>query len=98
MFVQLSYAEYSVSWFGDVASESRLLRSKLMAKHQRAQHVGIEFNSTSLLKEQLIREITSLERQRDNVRLVNNTVDFSMLQTYKEMIHCRREMLSGLPR
>ena len=69
-----------------------------MAKHQRAHHVGIGFNSTSLLKDQLIREITDLERQRDGVRLVNNTVDFSMLQTYKEMIHSRREMLSDLPR
>jgi len=68
-----------------------------MTKVQRAQHVGIGFNSTCLLKEQLIREITSLERQRDSVRLVNNTVDFSMLQTYKEMIHSRREMLSELP-
>jgi hypothetical protein len=69
-----------------------------MAKRQRAQHVGIDFNNTYLLKEQLIREITSLERQRENVRMTDKTVDFSMLQTYKEMIHSRREMLAGLPK
>lgn len=69
-----------------------------MTKRQRAQYVGINFNNTRSLKEQLIREITSLERQRESVSLSENTVDFSMMQTYKEMIHCRREMLSGLPR
>ncbi len=68
-----------------------------MAKKPHVNQPAPNLNDTSLLKDQLIREITSLERLRENVNLNDNTVDFSMIQTYKEMIHCRREMLNGLP-
>ena len=69
-----------------------------MTRHPRARYVGVNFNSTYVIEEKLIREIVSLERQLENVELVDNTFDFSMMQTYKEMIHCRREMLNDLPR
>ena len=68
-----------------------------MAKKHAVNKPTAKLNDTGLLKEQLVREITSLERLRENVNLADNTVDFSMIQTYKEMIHCRREMLNGLP-
>lgn len=69
-----------------------------MTRAQRPPHVGVSFNSTAPLREQLIREITSLERQLEHMKLNQMHVDFSMLQTYKEMIHSRREMLGSLPR
>lgn len=60
--------------------------------------VGIELNDTEHLQEKLIGEITQLERQLADLKLTNkNRVDFSMIQTYKELIHSRREMLSQLP-
>ena len=67
-------------------------------RHHRAEHVGVTFQSISRVKEQLVREITNLERQLERMRLSDDMVDFSMLQTYKEMIHCRKEMLAHLPR
>lgn len=70
-----------------------------MARQLHPEHVGINFNSTEPMREQLIREITSLERQLEHLRLSDsNTVDFSMLQTYKELIQCRKGMLNDLPR
>lgn len=69
-----------------------------MVRVHRDAHVGINFNSTTALQLQLIREITSLERQLEHLKLNQMRVDFSMLQTYKEMIHSRREMLGTLPR
>lgn len=51
-----------------------------------------------MLREHLISEITHLERQCEQLRRESDSVDFSMLQTYKEMIHSRKELLAGLPR
>lgn len=69
-----------------------------MSRTPRAAHVGVSFNRMAPLRMQLIREITCLERQLEHMKLNQMSVDFSMLQTYKEMIHCRREMLGSLPR
>ncbi len=67
-------------------------------RHQRAEHVGVTFHSITKVKEQLIREITNLERQLEHRRVNDDRVDYSMVQTYKEMIHSRKEMLGHLPR
>lgn len=67
-------------------------------RHLRAEHVGVSFQSINRVKEQLIREITNLERQLEHMRINDDTIDFSMVQTYKEMIHSRREMMAHLPR
>ena len=69
-----------------------------MTRAPRATHVGVSFNRTDPLRMQLIREITCLERQLEHLKLEQVRVDFSMMQTYKEMIHSRREMLGSLPR
>lgn len=56
-----------------------------------------ERNNNSILKQQLVREITCLERQLERVRLRNDLADDSTLQTYEEMIESRRKMLHNLP-
>lgn len=69
-----------------------------MAKPQPALGVGINLNRTEQLREKLIAEITQYERQLVALKLDNNRVDFSMIQTYKELIHARQELLNSLPR
>tara|TARA_B100000809_G_C14673944_1_gene364308 strand:+ start:122 stop:355 length:234 start_codon:yes stop_codon:yes gene_type:complete len=71
----------------------------IMGKQTHPEHVGINFNSTKPLREKLLREITHLERQLEQLRLDDDGkgIDFSMLQTYKELIQCRRGMLKELP-
>ncbi|MAN52952.1 MULTISPECIES: hypothetical protein [Marinimicrobium] len=52
---------------------------------------------TEQLREKLIGEITRFERQLDALKASDEPVDFSMMQTYKELIHSRRDMLAQLP-
>jgi hypothetical protein len=68
-----------------------------MAKQQHALGVGIQLNRTEELREKLIAEITQYERQLADLNLENNRVNFSMIQTYKELIHSRQSMLNHLP-
>lgn len=56
-----------------------------------------ERNDNSILKQQLVREITCLERQLERVRLRDDLADDATLQTYEEMIESRRKMLHNLP-
>lgn len=56
-----------------------------------------ERNNNSILKQQLVREITCLERQLERIRLRSDLADDSTLQTYEEMIESRRKMLHNLP-
>lgn len=60
--------------------------------------LGASFNRTEQLQEQLIAEITAFERQLDSAEMHGEQKDFSMIQTYKELIHSRRTMLDKLPR
>ncbi|MYM63680.1 hypothetical protein [Pseudomaricurvus sp. HS19] len=69
-----------------------------MATHPTAQPlVNIDHQSTHYLREQLISEITRLERQLEQLRVGDNNRDYSLQQTYREMIHSRRGMLASLP-
>ncbi len=52
---------------------------------------------TEQLREKLLGEITRFERQLSALKSSEGPVDFSMMQTYKELIHSRREMLGQLP-
>ena len=60
--------------------------------------LGANFHPTEQLQEQLIAEITAYERQLDAAEMRGDREDFSMIQTYKELIHARRAMLESLPR
>ena len=58
--------------------------------------LGADLNDTTLLKQQLAREITSLEGQLYRLRTRNDAVDYSTIQTYEDMIISRKRMLDGL--
>ncbi len=66
-------------------------------KEAKAQHVGVTLNNTCLVRRQLMDDIVRLERQAEVLALNGGPHDFSMIQTYKEMIHSRREALARLP-
>ena len=53
-------------------------------------------NDTGLIRRQLQREISCLERQLERIRRVEEFRDLVTLQTYEEMINSRKEMLADL--
>lgn len=59
--------------------------------------VGIELARTDALRAKLMGEISEYQRQQDAIKLNGNYVNFTMIQTYKELIAARREMLKHLP-
>jgi len=65
-------------------------------KTSRVTHVGVNFNNTTFLKAQLEEEITKLERQLHHMHTDQDGANFAMLESYKEMIHSRRDMLQDL--
>ena len=68
-----------------------------MSKQKYAVGVGVNLGRTEGLRDQLVAEITEYERQQAALKLNGNQVNFSMIQTYKELIHARRDMLNRLP-
>ncbi|GGY85943.1 hypothetical protein GCM10011613_33690 [Cellvibrio zantedeschiae] len=59
--------------------------------------VGIELARTDDLRAKLMAEIAEYQCQQDALKLNGNYVNFTMIQTYKELIAARREMLKHLP-
>ncbi len=57
---------------------------------------GANLNDTHALKEKLMREMLELDKQRELLETGAFKHDFSMVQTYKEMIHARRVLLDQL--
>lgn len=68
-----------------------------MNRAHQMQQLSVAYNNTSLMRQQLIREITCLERQLERLRLRDEMLDLSTLQTYEEMITSRKELLDSLP-
>ena len=68
-----------------------------MNRAHQIQQLSVGYNNTSLMRQQLIREITCLERQLERLRIRDELLDMSTLQTYEEMIGSRKEMLDNLP-
>lgn len=68
-----------------------------MTKPHRTLGVGVNLSHTEDLRDKLVAEITEYERQQAALKLNDDTVNFSMIQTYKELIHARRSMLQHLP-
>lgn len=61
------------------------------------QHLHANLYGTERLREKLVGEITRFERQLGALKGGEGPVDFSLMQTYKELIHARRQMLDQLP-
>lgn len=59
---------------------------------------GVKLENTELLKEKLLEELVELDKQLQTLKANSDSVDFSMLQTYKEMIHSRWSFFNELNR
>lgn len=59
---------------------------------------GAKLQNTESVKEKLLTELVELEKQMENMKSETGSVDFSMMQTYKEMIHCRKALFNELSR
>lgn len=59
--------------------------------------VGVNLARTDDLRAKLMSEISEYQRQQDALKLNGSYVNFTMIQTYKELIAARREMLRRLP-
>ncbi|WP_185233465.1 hypothetical protein [Teredinibacter franksiae] len=68
-----------------------------MNRAHQTSHLRIAYNNTSLMRQQLVREITCLERQLERLRLRDELLDLATVHTYEEMISSRKGMLDNLP-
>lgn len=68
-----------------------------MKKNATALGVGINLTRTDHLRTKLMNEITEYERQQSELKTNGTYVNFTMIQTYKELISARKDMLSRLP-
>jgi hypothetical protein len=59
--------------------------------------VGVNLARTDDLRAKLMAEISEYQHQQDALKLNGTYVNFTMIQTYKELIAARREMLKRLP-
>lgn len=68
-----------------------------MRPHNKNLKVDVNTSRADLLRDKLLREISDYERQLAELKLNGTHVDFTMIQTYKELINARRDMLKRLP-
>ena len=59
---------------------------------------GARLQNTALLKERLLEELVELDKQLEVLSKQEDHIDFSMMQTYKEMIHSRKTLFIKLNR
>jgi hypothetical protein len=59
--------------------------------------VDVNTRRADMLRDKLLREISDYERQLAELKLVGTHVNFTMIQTYKELISARQAMLKRLP-
>ncbi len=59
--------------------------------------VNVDNQNSQLMRERLMHDITRLERKLEQLKISDDNRDFSLQQTYREMIHSRREMLTAIP-
>ncbi|HUH38885.1 MAG TPA: hypothetical protein VL027_13160 [Spongiibacteraceae bacterium] len=59
---------------------------------------GVRLQNTEPVKEQLLQELIELESQLAHLKDANGRHDFSLVQTYRDMIHSRRVMFHQLNR
>ena len=68
-----------------------------MKRQAIAMGVGINMARTENLRAKLMAEISEYERQQADLKLNGTYVNFTMIQTYKELIAARKDMLKHLP-
>lgn len=68
-----------------------------MKKQKASPGVGVNMERTDNLRAKLITEISEYERQLSSLKLNGSYVNFTMIQTYKELIAARKDMLKRLP-
>jgi len=66
-------------------------------KRQAAVGVGVNLGRTDQLRSKLLDEIAEYERQQSELKNNGTHVNFTMIQTYKELIAARKDMLKHLP-
>ena len=59
---------------------------------------GARLQNTALLKGRLLEELVELDKQLEVLSKQEDHIDFSMMQTYKEMIHSRKTLFNKLNR
>ncbi len=64
---------------------------------KQTKQLGIDIDRNDTLRAKLLAEIAEYQRQQDALKLSGNYVNFTMIQTYKELIASRKEMLNRLP-
>lgn len=64
---------------------------------KQAMSLSINLHRTDLLRTKLLSEISEYERQRSELKNNGTHINFTMIQTYKELIAARKDMLSRLP-
>ncbi|NRB37841.1 MAG: hypothetical protein HRU20_05145 [Pseudomonadales bacterium] len=69
------------------------LRATFPLKHHHAEFDCLKLRDTHALRTQLLGEMLELDAQRAHLEMGASTIDFSMVQTYKEMIQSRRVLL-----
>jgi hypothetical protein len=66
---------------------------------RQSKNLKADFNvrRTDLMRDKLLSEISAYERQLAELKLNGSKVDFTMIQTYKDLINARQDMLRRLP-
>lgn len=59
--------------------------------------VNVDTINSNLLRDRLLQEVTRLERDLEQLQRNDRSVDRSLEQTYREMIHSRKELLATIP-
>lgn len=59
---------------------------------------GSTLHNIETRREKLLEEIVALESRMEQVKAAGSPMDFSLIQTYKEMIHSRRMLFIELSR
>lgn len=68
-----------------------------MRKLKASVGVGIELERVDRLREKLLAEIARYEFEQSQLRLNGTYVNFTLIQTYTELIASRKDMLHRLP-
>lgn len=59
---------------------------------------GNSLHNIEGLREKLLEEVVMLQSRMEQVKAAGSPMDFSLIQTYKEMIHARRKLFIELSR